>query len=189
MEIRSFAFTENHNDPKNGDFNALEKFVSMCLYRGYDFEVMHERTSSVCVAVIVAVFTTKGKEMGIGIKTENMDLKVNPGNDFYDFATLGWRNNNPIPDDYTRYGSFDVLIEENNKRVREIVENDNGKIGLLYKIAMNEEKLNTEKTNPVKPYIDDVNAISDDHALIFECTILAEDGTEELVEVDMDGIL
>jgi len=114
---------------------------------------------AVCVAVIVAVFTTKGKVMQVGIKTENMDLSVNPGNDFYDFATLGWRKSNPIPDDYTRYGSFDMLIEENNKRVREIVENDNGKIGLLYKIAMNEEKLNIEKTNPVKPYVDEVNAI------------------------------
>ncbi len=114
---------------------------------------------AVCVAVIIAVFTTKGKVMSVGIKTENMDLGVNPGNDFYDFATLGWRNGNPIPDDYTRYGSFDMLIEENNKRVREIVENDDGKIGLLYKIAMNAEKLNTEKTNPVKPYLDEVNAI------------------------------
>ena len=114
---------------------------------------------AVCIAVIVAVFSTKGKVMSVGIKTENMDLNVNPGNDFYDFATKGWRNSNPIPDDYTRYGSFDMLIEENNKRVREIVENDNGKIGLLYKIAMDEEKLNKEKTNPVKPYIDEVNAI------------------------------
>ena len=114
---------------------------------------------AVCFSVIVAVFTTKGKTMQVGIKTENMDLSVNPGNDFYDFATLGWRKNNPIPDDYTRYGSFDMLIEENNKRVREIVENDEGKIGLLYKIAMNAEKLNTEKINPVKPYLDEVNAI------------------------------
>ncbi|MBR5354618.1 MAG: M13 family metallopeptidase [Alphaproteobacteria bacterium] len=114
---------------------------------------------AVCIAVILAFFLTKGKVMNAGIKTENMDLSVNPGKDFYDFATLGWRKNNPIPDDYTRYGSFDYLIEENNKRVREIVENDNGKIGLLYKIAMDEEKLNAEKTNPVKPYLDEVNAI------------------------------
>ena len=61
----------------------------------------------------------------------NMDLTVKPNKDFYDFATLGWRKNNPIPDDYTRYGSFEALAEENDKRVREIVENDNGKIGLL----------------------------------------------------------
>jgi putative endopeptidase len=52
-----------------------------------------------------------------------------------------------------------MLNEENNKRVREIVENDNGKIGLLYKIAMNTEKLNAEKINPVKPYLDEIDAI------------------------------
>ena len=114
---------------------------------------------AVCIAVIVAVFFTKEKVMQIGIKTENMDLTVNPGKDFYDFATSGWRKNNPLPNDYTRYGSFEMLNEENNKRVREIVENDNGKIGLLYKIAMNTEKLNAEKINPVKPYLDEIDAI------------------------------
>ena len=114
---------------------------------------------AVCIAVIAAVFFTKEKVMQIGIKTENMDLTVNPGKDFYDFATSGWRKNNPLPNDYTRYGSFEMLNEENNKRVREIVENDNGKIGLLYKIAMNTEKLNAEKINPVKPYLDEINAI------------------------------
>ena len=114
---------------------------------------------AVCVAVIFAFILTKGKVMNVGIKTENMDTTVNPGKDFYDFATLGWRKNNPIPDDYTRYGSFDYLIEENNKRVRDIVENDSGKIGRLYKIAMNADKLNAEKTSPVKPYLDEIDAI------------------------------
>lgn len=115
---------------------------------------------AVCIAVVYAFFLTKGKVMNAGIKIENMDLSVNPGTDFYDFATSGWAKNNPIPDDYTRYGSFDFLIEENNKRVREIVENDNGKIGLLYKVAMNSEKLNAEKTNPVKPYLAEIDAIN-----------------------------
>ena len=57
---------------------------------------------AVCVMVIIAFFITKGKTMQSGIKTENMDISVKPGNDFYDFATKGWRNNNPLPNDYTR---------------------------------------------------------------------------------------
>ncbi len=114
---------------------------------------------AVFIAVIGAVFITKEKVMQIGIKPENMDMNTKPGNDFYDFATLGWRKNNPIPDDYTRYGSFDVLRDDNLKRVREIAETDNGKIGLLYKIAMNTEKLNAEKTNPVKSYLDEIDNI------------------------------
>lgn len=97
--------------------------------------------------------------MQMGIRQENMDMNVKPGNDFYDFATKGWRDNNPIPNDYTRYGSFEVLIEENDKRVRDIVENDDGKIGLLYKIAMDEAKLNSDKTMPVQNYIKEIDAI------------------------------
>ena len=114
---------------------------------------------AVVIAVVIACVFTKEKVMGIGIKFENMDLSVKPGKDFYDFATKGWRDNNPIPDDYTRYGSFDVLGNTNLERVREIAENDNGKIGLLYKIAMDTEKLNEEKTAPVKPYLDEIDNI------------------------------
>ena len=42
---------------------------------------------AVCVMVIIAFFITKGKTMQSGIKIENMDISVKPGNDFYDFAT------------------------------------------------------------------------------------------------------
>ena len=114
---------------------------------------------AVCIAVLIVVFVKKEKVMQSGIKIENMDISVNPGNDFYDFATSGWRNNNPLPDDYTRFGSFEVLIEENNKRVRDIVENDTGKIGMLYNIAMDEKKLNTDKTQPVQKYLNEINEI------------------------------
>ena len=114
---------------------------------------------AVCIAVLIVVFVKKEKVMQSGIKIENMDISVNPGNDFYDFATSGWRNNNPLPDDYTRFGSFEVLIEENNKRVRDIVENDTGKIGTLYNIAMDEKKLNTDKTQPVQKYLNEINEI------------------------------
>ncbi len=114
---------------------------------------------AVCISVIAAIFFTKGKEMQVGIKTENMDLTVKPGTDFYDFATAGWRKNNPIPDDYTRWTSFHTLDAMNLERVRDIAEKDNGKIGMLYKIAMNEEKLNAEKTNPVKPFLDEIDNI------------------------------
>ena len=115
---------------------------------------------AVILTVIWAFFMIKEKTMQIGIKPENMNVSVKPGNDFYDYATQGWRDNNPIPDDYTRYGSFDVLINTNLERVREIAENDSGKIGLLYSIAMDVEKLNTDKTSPVRAYINEINKIN-----------------------------
>ena len=114
---------------------------------------------SVCVAVCFAVLMTKEKAMQMGIKFENMDMAVNPGKDFYDYATSGWRKNNPLPDDYTRLGSFELVDKTNNERVREIVENDDGKIGLLYKIAMDADKLNADKTKPTQKYLDEIDTI------------------------------
>lgn len=114
---------------------------------------------AVIISIITAFFLTKEKVMQVGIKQENMNLSVKPGNDFYDYATEGWRKNNPLPDDYRRFGSFESIDKANNERVREILESDNGKIGILYRIVMDMDKLNADGTNPVKPYMDEIDNI------------------------------
>lgn len=115
------------------------------------------------IAVAIAVMFTaqiKGiKKTNIGINTNNLEFSVNPADDFFDFATLRWRNANPIPDDYVRYGVFEELRETNLERVRQIAENDNGKIGLLYKIAMDTEKLNSDKITPIQKYFREIDNI------------------------------
>ena len=121
---------------------------------------------AVAVAIAAAYFITRPKEkiMNAGIKTENMDLTVRPGDDFFDYATLGWRNKNPIPADYTRYGAFEILRDTNLERVREIVETDDGKIGTLYKIAMDADRLNADGVTPIAPYlakIDKIKSVND----------------------------
>jgi putative endopeptidase len=114
---------------------------------------------AVAIAVACAFYLSKGKNMDAGIKIENMDLSVRPGDDFYEYATRGWAEKNPMPNDYSRYGVFDVLHNTNLMRVREIAEKDTGKIGTLYRIAMNADKLNADKTTPVAPYLADVDAL------------------------------
>ena len=116
---------------------------------------------AVVVAVAIAHYLTKPKDviMNTGIRPENMDTTVRPGDDFYAYATNGWRSAHPIPDDYTRYGVFDVLHDTNLVRVREIAETDTGKIGTLYKIAMNTEKLNADGVRPVAAQIAEIDAI------------------------------
>ncbi|MBD5389113.1 M13 family metallopeptidase [bacterium] len=115
---------------------------------------------AVVTSLAVAHHITKEENMAIGIKIENMDLSVRPGDDFYDYASRGWRDANPIPADYVRYGSFDVLRAENLERVRDIAERDNGKIGTLYRVAMNAEKLNADGTAPVMPALREIDAIA-----------------------------
>lgn len=116
---------------------------------------------AVVTAVVIAHYLTKPKDviMNTGIRPENMDTTVRPGDDFYAYATNGWRSAHPIPDDYTRYGVFDVLHDTNLVRVREIAETDTGKIGTLYKIAMNTEKLNADGVRPVAAQIAEIDAI------------------------------
>lgn len=55
------------------------------------------------------------------IDVADMDLTVKPGNDFFSYANGGWLQKNPIPDQYTSYGAFTVLYEENRKALQDLV--------------------------------------------------------------------
>ncbi|MBO5696745.1 MAG: M13 family metallopeptidase [Alphaproteobacteria bacterium] len=114
---------------------------------------------AVAIAVLVAHNTNKEKEMSAGIKVENMDLTVKPGDDFYDYATRGWQVAHPIPDDFSRYGAFEVLRDTNLERTRKIAENDTGKIGTLYDIIMNTEKRNADGVKPVEKFIAEIDGL------------------------------
>ena len=118
---------------------------------------------AVIIAIISAYCLTKEKTLTTGIKTENIDTAFNAGDDFYQYATNGWRVANPIPDDYSRYGAFEVLRNTNLERTRQIAENDNGKIGTLYKIAMDAEKLNSDGTKPVAGLITEIDNLTRDN--------------------------
>ena len=39
------------------------------------------------------------------IDVANLDTTTLAGESFYQYATGGWQKNNPIPDEYARYGS------------------------------------------------------------------------------------
>ena len=107
---------------------------------------------------------TSEKKMGSGMDLSNFDKTVKAGDDFYQYACGGWMKNNPLPPAYPRYGSFDVLAEENNKRVNGILDEllkgsyEKGsveqKLSDLYKLAMDSVKREQEGVKPLMPIIE-----------------------------------
>ena len=101
-----------------------------------------------------------------GIKPENMDKTVKPQDDFYMYATGGWQKRNPLPAAYSRFGSFDQLQEDNNKRINSILDElqkkkfaegtTERKLSDFYKLAMDAERRNKEGIAPVKPLLDEM---------------------------------
>ncbi len=59
--------------------------------------------------------------LSVGIQSDNLDTTAVPQNDFYAYACGGWMKNHPIPDDYSRFGSFDKLGLDNLQRVNDLI--------------------------------------------------------------------
>jgi putative endopeptidase len=51
-----------------------------------------------------------------------LDEQVSPAEDFYHFANGGWQRQNPIPPEYGRWGTFDVLQRHTHEVLRGILE-------------------------------------------------------------------
>lgn len=114
--------------------------------------------------------------LGAGIKAENMNLEVAPGTDFYQYACGGWIKNHPLPAAYSRYGSFDKLGEDNNKRINDILAELSSKkyeagsleqkIGDLYNLAMDSVRRNKDGVKPVMPRINRIEKCKNKEQLL-----------------------
>ena len=114
-------------------------------------------------AVLASCQTNGESSQKSGIDLANLDSTYLPGTDFYMFATGGWQKAHPLTDEYSRYGSFDVLQENNNKQLRELIEgvaaqqNEKGsvaqKIADLYNSAMDSVALNEHGLDEIAAFL------------------------------------
>lgn len=114
-------------------------------------------------AVLASCQTNRESGQRSGIDLANLDSTYLPGTDFYMYATGGWQKAHPLTDEYSRYGSFDVLQENNNKQLRELIEgvaaqqNEKGsvaqKIADLYNSAMDSVTLNEHGLDEMQMFL------------------------------------
>ena len=137
----------------------------------------------------VSLMTMAQTPLGSGLDVTDFDASVKPGNDFYEYACGGWMKKHPLPAAYSRYGSFDKLQEDNDKRINAILSElqqntyEQGtteqKLSDLYKLAMDIDRRNQEGVNPVMPLIKRLEAAKSNKQLQAILLELTPYGTQE----------
>ncbi|HEY6264873.1 MAG TPA: M13 family metallopeptidase [Candidatus Acidoferrum sp.] len=101
----------------------------------------------------------------------NLDKTCKPCDDFYQFAMGGWMKANPIPPEYSTYGSFTRLADQNQQNLRLILDQaakakaapgtNEQKIGDYYASCMDTAVIDADGTKPIDPELARIAEIKD----------------------------
>ena len=128
------------------------------------------------VVALALVTTTscnnaKKKDMNVipGFDLVNLDTTASPTDDFFQYATGGWQKNNPIPETESRWGSFNILYEQGQDKIKGLIleaEKKGGEkgsdaqlIGDFYKSAMDSMKIEELGLKPLQSRFDRIDAL------------------------------
>ena len=122
------------------------------------------------MAILLAAVPGVQAQVTHGVNRADMDLSVKPGDDFYEYAGGGWMKANPLSmhPEYSSYGVFNVIAEENENRLRDMFlelgktqhkpGTVNQKVADLYKMAMDSDRLNREGAQPLAADLANIKA-------------------------------
>lgn len=97
----------------------------------------------------------------------DMDVSVRPGDNFYQYVNGGWCKSHPLPDDKSRFGSFDIVNDDVELKVKAIVEaacdnpgeigSANQRIGDFYATGMDMDRRNADGAKHIMPLLDRID--------------------------------
>ena len=97
-----------------------------------------------------------------GFDEAGMDKTVQPGDNFYAYASGTWAKNTPIPQDKSNYGAFNILSDLSESRTREILDgvasDPSSKIGVAYATYLDRAAIDAKGLAPVQPLLARIKA-------------------------------
>ena len=114
------------------------------------------------------------------IDPTNMDTSVKPSDDFFMYANGGWIKRTEIPPEYSRWGSFNELIEKNNDALHEVSEKASKtpadlktapevqKVGDYYTSGMDEKTIEAMRTKPLADELAKIDSVKDRQGVLKE---------------------
>jgi putative endopeptidase len=129
---------------------------------------------TVALTVLLSVWTSVSAQ-SIGFDIRRMDTSADACTDFFQYSNGAWVKNTEIPAAYSRWGSFNILGENNNNLLREILDaNAKNKaaagsneqlIGDFYASCMDEAAIEKAGAKPLESYFKQIDKISDTKGL------------------------
>src|SRR5438094_272634 len=120
----------------------------------------------------------------------NMDTSVKPSDDFFMYANGGWIKRTPIPPEYSRWGSFNQLIEKNNDALHDVAEGaakdttatdpDAKKVGDYYASGMDEATIEVARVKPLTDELKRIDAVKTRDDVLREIAHLHDLGVSSL---------
>ena len=134
------------------------------------------RTTTFVTLLALAFSLSQATEpVAQNVNTQDMDLSVRPGDDFYRFANGGWLRVVAVPGGQPSYGTSAMLAEKTNERVRDLIQEAAAaksapgsmaqKVGDYYASLMDENAIESRGLTPMAGEMATISAISNRRSL------------------------
>ena len=132
---------------------------------------MRKLLLTITTIAVMASCKNAADEQRPAIDRANFDESVALNEDFYQYATGGWQKANPMKPEFSRYGVFDILRENNEVRLNDLFASmtkskaEKGsveqKIADLYTMGLDSVRLNKEGLQPLKTDLSQLMQLSE----------------------------